>query len=342
MAAIGPQPSRNSICPCGSALRYKHCCGSLGEAPPWTGLTERERDLLPTILAVDEAGLQAGRDPSQRSFDTMMKASEILYPGRVFIMTGQGAGNEAEEIGDLVSKLYRPEDIGVGGMHIGVFMFRDIFVRMIAPYILGRTGVDFLKLTDLTDTQKHWVASRPGDMGALTDQFIDLFDFGYGLDELGHTRAVPPDCQTMMGLSSFQLQAAASTLLTAFDRRGAVQAASLATELALKGGLIANGFTVDELKDSKKYGHHHDKLALALAAKEPAFDADRVLTTISKFPEFVPNRYSPTQPSRVEAGHIVMGAQYISAEVMRLLSARNMRLTGGMETERTYPPSSPA
>jgi hypothetical protein len=337
MAINISHPARNAQCTCGSGKRFKECHGRVSEGGVWAGLTKREHELLPTVLAVDEEGLEAGRGPAQRAFDTAMKATERLYPGRVIIMTGQGAGTETDEIHDLIGKLYRPRDIGVGGLHVGVFMFRDIFARIEVPLSFGHNGFSPLRATDLNDTQKAWIQSRPQDFEGLCDQFIDLFDFGYGLEELGHTRLISDDSQLMMQLASFQLQAAASTLLTAFDRRGAVQAALLATEMALKGGLIANGLTIDELRDSKKFGHHHHKLAAALAALEPGLDRQRVETTIAKFPAFVPNRYSSDQPTRIEAGHIVMGAQYIAAEVMRQLTDRDLRATGGAPTERVYP-----
>lgn len=316
----------------------KACCGAIPLGKPWAGLSRHEQSLLSTVLAIDEEGFQAGRSPAQRAFDTVLKSVERLHPGRVIIMSGAASDRDADEINNLVKKLYRPDDIGMGGMHVGAFMFRDIFARVDVPFAYGEVAFNPLDLTDLTATQKDWLRSRPEDFESLCDQFIDLFDFGYGLDELGSARTIPEPATTMMGLAAFQLQAAASTLLTAFDRRGAVQAALLAVELALKSGLITNGLSTEELRDPKKFGHHHAKLAEALATFEPKFDRARSLATIDRFPAFVPNRYSPDQPTRVEAGHIVMGAQYIAAEVMRQLGDRDLRVTGGMSSARVYPP----
>ncbi len=303
----------------------------------WAGLTEREQNLLPIVLAVDEEMFAAGAEPKDRAFMTVLEAAQRANPGQPVVIAGGGVGSDTDEIHALITKLYRPTDIAVGGLHIGIFMFRDVFAKVEVPLTFGHHHFDPINATDLNATQKDWLRIRPHDLQTLNDQFIDLFDFGFGLVELGATRPIPEDSSTMMGLAGFQLQAAASTLLTAFDRRGAVQAALLAAEMALKGGLFANGFTSDQLRDGKKFGHHHGKLAAALADCQAEFDGARVAAAIAKFPAFVPNRYSPDQPSRVEAGHIVMGAQYIAAEVMRLLTDRNLRKTGGPPTERTYP-----
>ncbi len=54
-------------------------------------------------------------------------------------------------------------------------------------------------------------------------------------------------------------------------------------------------------------------------------------------PAYVENRYSSTQPTRIETGHIVMGAQYIAGEVMRQVTGYSIRCTHTPPQERVYP-----
>jgi hypothetical protein len=327
--------NRNQPCPCGSGRRNKHCCGSL--AVPTTtsrGKSITDNDLFALVIAADEEGLRAGEDPKQRAFMTIRRVMQQLRPGG-YVLAGIGAPPEIDRIQGIIHNLYRPQDISVGGVHMGAFMFRDVFARLSVPIGFGTFRLDPLEHVDLSNTQKDWLRTRPADYAMLCDQFLDIFDFGYGLMDLGHTRKVGKDCHTFMGLAHFQLQAAAATIAGAYDLRGAVQSALLATELALKGGLAANGVSADTLK--LDFGHQHSKMAAALAELEPAFDVRRVARVLGGFPAFVPNRYSADQPGRIETGHIVMGAQYAAAEVMRLLTNRDLRASGGATHPRSYP-----
>jgi hypothetical protein len=54
-------------------------------------------------------------------------------------------------------------------------------------------------------------------------------------------------------------------------------------------------------------------------------------------PRYVENRYSPSQPNRVETGHIVMGAQYIAGEMMRQVTDYSIRSARIPPDERFYP-----
>ena len=69
---------------------------------------------------------------------------------------------------------------------------------------------------------------------------------------------------------------------------------------------------------------------------KPEFDINRVLVAINRLPPYVENRYSATQPSRIETGHIAMCAQYIAGEVMRQVTGFSIRPAFEL-SERIYP-----
>jgi hypothetical protein len=123
-------------------------------------------------------------------------------------------------------------------------------------------------------------------------------------------------------------------LSVAFDFRGAVQSSLLGAELALKGGLAAIGASKN---DSKKHGHNLASAATAYAVVKTDLDLPRILSAIRRMPPYVENRYSPTQPSRVETGHIAMGAQYIAGEVMRQITGYSIRFAEQPPSKRIYP-----
>ena len=84
-------------------------------------------------------------------------------------------------------------------------------------------------------------------------------------------------------------------------------------------------------------GHDLNSAALALKAKAPGVDLDRVQRALGKMPPYVDNRYSPEQPGRIEPGHIVMGTQYVAGEVMLQVTGYSIRQAAEQSSERTYP-----
>ena len=299
---------------------------------------EPSRDeLLAAILLADEEGLNAGEYPAQRTMTTIFRVMRKLgFEGYTF--AGSGTDPLVDRIHDLIKQIYRPEDIAVGAMHLGVFMFRDVFARIVVPPGYGTCAVDPFRCTNLTETQLGWLARRQEDRNAFHDQFADIWDFGWGVQELGHARPVTPDCENFLDLARFHLQAAAAVVTGAFDLGGAVQSSLIAAELALKGGLAANGLS---LSDLKSLGHDLPALATELAKHEAKLDGVRIATTVGKLPEYVPNRYSPAQPDRRTTGQIVMGAQYVAGEVIRQLTDRNFRAIAKNYPARSYPPLPP-
>jgi len=293
----------------------------------------KDEQLLNLIIAADDEELAQGVPPKARSLGVTSRVMRRLgYTG--FVLAGVSAPPIVRKISDLHGSLYRPSDLAIGGIHGGIFMFRDIFARIYVPIGYGKIGIDPFKLCDLSEMQMRWLASNQNELSVYMDQFTDIFDFGAALGNYADYKLPPKGSLELMHLAAFQFQAAAATLSVAFDFRGAIQSALIGTELALKGGLTAIG--VDE-KARRKHGHDLASAANAFALKMSNFDIDRVLRTLTRLPPYVENRYSPEQPSRVETGHIVMGAQYVAGEVMRQISGYSIRSAAKTPSKRTYP-----
>ncbi|MEQ9661265.1 MAG: hypothetical protein RLN87_01810 [Parasphingopyxis sp.] len=285
------------------------------------------------VRIADDEGLGAGEEPKQRAFKNVLRVLEALAIDGV-VLIGERAPPIVKRIHAANNLLFRPEDQREGGVHLGAFLFRDLFSRMSVPLIFGSPHIDFFKIIDLSDYQKAWLAESPGDVARLTDQAADLLDFGYGWMEFGHGRSLDPRGDSLIFRSHVQLEAAAATATGAYDYRGTVQSALLGSELAIKAGLAARGLGDDELKD---FGHNQKKAAKKLSELEENFEVDRVTRVITLFPDYVKSRYAGAPPDRIETGHILMGAQYIASEVTRLFSDRNLRKANPDMPQRSYP-----
>ncbi|MBX7486948.1 SEC-C domain-containing protein [Qipengyuania sp. GH25] len=328
---INKVQARNDPCPCGSGRRLKHCHGSLQAPDEHAEISDKE--IKHVVHKADDEGLRQGEEPKQRAFKNVLRALQMLNIDGV-VLVGENAPPIVRRIHAANNLLFRKEDQRDGGIHLGAFLFRDLFCRLSVPMIFGAPMIDFFKMIDLSDYQKIWLGESPDDEARLADQAVDLLDFGYGYMEFGHGRALDPRGQSLIFRSHVQLEAAAATATGAYDYRGTVQSALLGSELAIKAGLAALGLSDGELK---ALGHNQRKAAAKLGLLETNFDLDRVIRVVTLFPDYVKSRYAGVQPDRTTTGHILMGAQYVASEVTRLFSDRNLRESNSDIAPRTYP-----
>jgi len=290
--------------------------------------------LLAALKAADDAHLAQGMEPAARHL--MNVGVALGHFGIQGILMGPGAPAIAARANRMCDLLFVPQELQSGGMHLGAFLFRDMFVALYAPIIFGTAHFDPWTTVDLNPVQKGWLADSAEEVGRFFDQAADIMDFGYGWQEFGDARSVPDLAKDLIWRAHAQLEAAAATATRAFDYRGTVQAALLGAELALKAGLAAHGLTDKEL-GQRALGHNYIALAERLATFEAGFDLTRVSHAAAAFPNFVQSRYNTPAPLRVETGHILMGAQYIASEVTRLFTDRNIRRNAANPHPRTYP-----
>ena len=293
-----------------------------------------DEQLLQALMDVDHEHFEAGMEPNIRVFQNVPKALNRL--GIQFMMGAHSTPPDVERAFALNEMLFLENSTTSGGLHTGVFMYRDMFCRLTAPLGYGRAKFDFLKMTNLNALQQSWILNTEHEMLRLADQAMDILDFGYGCSEFGHARTLPDRSKDLIWRSHVQLESAAATAMYASDFRGSAQAALLGTELALKAGLVAHGVSESQLR-SKALGHNVTALSELLATKELDFDLARVLNVISQFPNYVSSRYDGPSPTRIETGNIIMGAQYVASEVTRQFSDRNIRASNPHLGPRTYP-----
>jgi hypothetical protein len=293
-----------------------------------------DADLRRAVHAADDEGLASGERPNQRSFGNVLRVLKRFNIDGV-VLAGVGKAPIVSRIEAANNALFRKQDQAGGGIHLGAIMFRDLFARFDVPVIFGAPNIDILELVDLTEYQKGWLASDGSEAERFQDQALDLLDFGYGMSEFGHGRSLPPLAGDLIFRSHIHLEAAAATASGPFDFRGTIQSALLGSELALKAGLAAHGVSEKNLKSD--YGHNQTKAANKLGELEADFARDRVARVLATFPDYVASRYGGPQPTRLEVGHVLMGAQYIASEVTRRFSDRDIRKDNGDGRSRAYP-----
>jgi hypothetical protein len=292
-----------------------------------------DEQLLCLVGTTDKELFEAGMDIRRRNWEVPRAVMKKLgYVG--FVAAGAGTSRIYERIRSAFESIYRKQDIAMGG-HIGVFMYRDIFARIGVPWGYGQVGIDPFQFVELTPIQLRIIQTEPDQMETYPDQFYDVADVQYGTQELKKPFATTELVVRFIGLSRLHLHSASAVLTGGYDYRGAVQAALLATELALKAGAAARGLSEQDMKD--EFGHRTSDAADFVGACWPSFEHARVKRVLVTHPPYVLNRYAATQPDRREVGHLVMGAQYIVSEIVRLMSGRDFRRDAKPPVPRRYP-----
>ena len=300
----------------------------------------REINLFQLVLEVDDELILNGIQPFQRPFHANLNIIKRLGLNSIDILNNP----ISVEVNKIYSELYRPTDLHMPPMHIGAFMFRDVFFSVRIPVAYGRVEFNPINLlVDASEKQKEWIFSNKQTGLTFLDQFIDLEDFVYGFDDVSKQESLNEKTLVWWLKAKQQLEAAAAIILGSFDKDAIVQNCCIAVELLLKGVLIQNGITEEELSNRKKYSHNLEKLVIKSTDFLSNIDKNTILFVIKTFPDYVKNRYEANKLSRSELGTILMYAQYVAGEVLRQFSDRNCRLSFIAEnndwsvTQRTFP-----
>ncbi|MBA3056293.1 MAG: hypothetical protein FP826_15560 [Sphingomonadales bacterium] len=295
-----------------------------------------DQELLERLVQVDARLLKEGQPIKQRAMNVPIEVMrEYGFEHVPIVVAGFGKGGDFQRLNDMFHKFYRKQDTAMGG-HIGVFMYRDIFAIVGVPHVYGQRSINLIECVELSDLQKIAIQSEPEILNAMLDQVIDICDVQYGVPEVRKPFRDNVSAFRFITLAQLNLHAASAVLTGGYDHRGAVQSALLASELALKAGAAYSGLSEQRLL-REPFGHCRKKVLEAAKIGLPGLDEQRIARTLDRQPDYVKNRYTFDQPPRRKAGHLVMGAQYITAEVVRQMSDRNARADLSSSLSRSYP-----
>ena len=141
-----------------------------------------DKQILELVNQIDNELFNTGVDIKQRHW----KASQLIMSrlGYIsYIMNGHAKPAILDRIEAAFKSIYRPQDIAIGG-HVGVFMYRDIFVRISVPLVFGQVSLNPFDHIELTPIQLRILQTEPETIEIFLDQFSDIFDIQYGTTEL--------------------------------------------------------------------------------------------------------------------------------------------------------------
>jgi len=280
-----------------------------------------ENDLFDVVIGVDSELITKGVEPFARP----LRACQVIADrmGRSFALGGGVEDPLVKAVHAVYRQLYRQADLVTPPMHVGAFMFRDVFFPLRIPVIYGAPRSNPVELIgEMSDLQKRWLFDDKQVGLMYFDQFIDVFDFTYGLDDASKLKGCEEDTLEFWCLAKQQLEGAAATLLGSIDKYTVIQNSLIAIELLLKGALIARGVPKSEVREK---GHKLGVLALMLIDKEPGMNGALLKNVVGTMPQLVERRYQAKDYSRTQLGNILMMAQFVAGEVLRQHSDRDVR-----------------
>ena len=299
-------------------------------------------DLDSLVMEIDDELIKEGYQPFQRPLNACARIGERIGIG---FTLGQEKDDFVEAVHKIYEKLYRTSDLNTPPMHIGTFMFRDVFLPLRVLVIYGKVQLNPMQcMHDVPENILKWIFHKDETGRTICDQWIDLYDFVYGVDDVSKQKHHPEQAIELWLLAKQQLEGAAATLLGSIDKYTVIQNSLISMELLLKGALSAHGITEAQVKS---YGHKLTDLVEKACEAMPHADHARLKMVIGRAPKLVERRYQMKDYQRTELGQIMMDAQYVAGEVLRQFADRDMRrsmkgqsATGRDYRQRYYPPLS--
>lgn len=293
-------------------------------------------NIVDIVLKVDNNLIEQGIEPHKRIFHAEIEVLKIIAPNSCVPL---GDTSLSKIIQEIYHEIYGSRNLVGPPMHVGALMFKDIFFRLVIPIPLGYqvsvSADDLVKynlVEGITENQKKAFFSNEMEYSRLNDQFIDLADFIYGLDDVSGIGTINKTTLEFWKLAKQQLEAAAAIASGSFDKNAIFQNCFFAIELLMKGALVEKDTGLRQLtrmdldeKLKKKYGHNLVKVANKLAILLPNLNSNLLLPIVETYPKLEERRYNAKEHTRFEIGHFLMNAQFIGGEILRQFSTRNIR-----------------
>jgi len=277
-----------------------------------------------------------------RQIDDKLMAQDVKLHARPFHVAVEWM-QEKKLSGDIFDKrifaplmatykrLYPSGDFSIPSLLVGGVALRDVMYPVRVNVGYGRVSIEPLQCIEIRQEELELIFRHYPDQGWRAFYSVcDLWDFGYGVDDLLRIGSPAYD---LLNNARSSIVATQRILSAAIDLDAAVQTACLTAELAMKAALIHLGRTEQQVRSRS---HHLTKLADDLIATKPALSDDRLRIACTKFPNYVESRYSSHGLTRLELMALAMRAQFVAAEAIRRISSRN--LAGDMESRADCPP----
>lgn len=207
------------------------------------------------------------------------------------------------------------------GMGTGLVASVDQVKKVTIGIIYGSVNISIDKGLGFSNDQE-WIKWCRGSLEIANQSafaFADMYDLVYGIN------GSDSPSKTYWGLASEQLKLVAESLCQTGEISSPIlQPICLTVELAIKGTLLYLGIPEKDLRDPKKFGHNLVKLAQRMVQEKNHRDDQLLLRMLSKFPDYVNDRYRETNLTRLEVISLALSAQFIAASAVRRISGRDI------------------
>lgn len=252
----------------------------------------------PFHAAMEILGAKISIDFSKNPlFDEIVHTYERLIPEVKFTWPGMGTG--------LIASIDRVKKVTVGIAYGNVKL--DIY-----------KGLGF-------SNEKEWFDWCRKDYKIAAKSafaFADMHDLVYGINENTTTEN---NSSVLWGLAAEQMKLVSENLSQSGSISSSVlQPICLTAELSMKGTLLHLGISERDLRNPKLFGHNLLKLGEKMVQEKSHKDDQLLLDMLTKFPNYVDDRYRETQLTRLEVISIALSAQFIAASAVRRISGRDI------------------
>lgn len=269
------------------------------------------------ILRLDERFAQENIPFHARPFRAAM---EML--GNQFSI-GVGVNPQVHEIEQAYERLIPEVKFTWPGMGTGLAASVDRVRKVTIGIVFGTCRITVDKGLGFSNHQE-WATWCRGDHKIEERSafaFADMHDLVYGINR-GAQHQIG---STFWGLATEQLKLVAESLSQSGSIGSAVlQPICLTAELAMKGTLLHLGVSEKDLKNPRLFGHDLNKLGERMTKESGHRDDPLLLLALSKFPDYVGDRYRETQLTRMEIICLALDAQFAAASAVRRISGEDM------------------
>ena len=231
----------------------------------------------------------------------------------------------------VYKQLYPSGDFAMPSLFIGGVGLRDRIYLARVNVAFGRDAVDPIKCIDIPSSELEIIwKQNPNQVWRAIYSVADLWDFAYGIDDLKGQNC---DADQLWINARSSIVSSARTLAGGHDLSSVVQSSCLSVELAMKGTLAFLGLPEPK---RRKLNHNLVNLAEAIISYYPTANGACLRLACSTFPEYIQTRYESHGLTRIQLIALAMRSQFVAAEVLRLVSGRN--LAGEIESGHQSPP----
>ncbi len=277
------------------------------------------------ILKLDERFAQEGIPFHARPFQA---AAEIL--GKNFVI-GVHSNPQAREIQHAYARLIPEVEFTWPGMGTGLAASVDRVRKVTIGVTFGTVNITIYEGLGFSSHQE-WGTWCRDDLKIAEKSafaFADMYDLVSGINH----NTQHENASTLWGLAAEQLKLVAESLSQSGSISSPVlQPICLTAELAMKGTLLHLGIPEKDLKNPKLFGHDLGKLGQRMTQEINHRDDSLLLSALSKFPDYVGDRYRETKLTRLQVIALALDAQFVAASSVRRISeedfAFQMETTG--------------